>query len=284
MELELQVVKSETGVLETNVAMLELYVDEQLQNYLPEFYKGDSDSAKKDRAVLNASQKAISAKRIEIMKRLTAPFLEFETRCKAVEKKIASASSLLDEIVKGKEAEEKEIKRNQCVSLWNSQHFDLFTFDRIYNPKWLNKTYKLSDIEKEMKAIIEKTYSDLKMVERFASTCDLEVDTLKGLYLDCLDIEDVFRRGDELAKNRKRAMQEEYERAERERIELIERQKQEIEQQTRTVSHCMADDEFGITPSWIISLEATEDEILKIKGYIALLGLSCEVQHEELVF
>ena len=86
----------DTGRLETNVDDLEIFVDEKLLEYTPENYKGDADSAKKDRATLNASKKTVSAKRIDIIKRAFARFGidTFEEKCKRVEKKIDSASHL----------------------------------------------------------------------------------------------------------------------------------------------------------------------------------------------
>jgi len=281
MLLNLVVTKSEIGKLETNLAMLESYVDEQLKNYVPELYDGDSDKAKKDRAVLNNSKKVITQKRIEIMKELTKPFLDFETRCKLLEKKIVEASDKLDYIVKSKEEEEKSRKRTRIAELWLSFAFDMFSVDRVFNPKWLNKTCKESEIKAEMESIISKTYTDLKMIERFASTSDLEVETLKALYLECLDIEEVFARGDELAKNRKRAMQEEITRADRERTEMLERQRQEILEEQESMSSCLADEEFGVDPQWTIHISASQEDMAKIKQFMDNLDVSYNIEEEE---
>lgn len=45
--LELQVVNQTVGVLETNISELETFVEAKLQEYNPENYLGDADTAKK---------------------------------------------------------------------------------------------------------------------------------------------------------------------------------------------------------------------------------------------
>ena len=91
--LQLVVTKNITGVLETNIAGLELYVDEKLKSYTPETYLGDADAAKKDRAELNNAQKLLSQSRIQLMKELMKPYADFEARSKRKSAKRAGSST-----------------------------------------------------------------------------------------------------------------------------------------------------------------------------------------------
>ena len=122
-ELSLIVLEKKEGVLSTNIDRLEALVSEKLKEFTPENYCGDADAAKKDRAVLNASKKTLSAERIRIIKELMKPFDDFETRCKKLEGNIDEAAKALDVIVKAREDAEKAIKNEQIKQFWICQNF-----------------------------------------------------------------------------------------------------------------------------------------------------------------
>jgi hypothetical protein len=220
----------DTGKLETNVDELEIFVDEKLLEYTPENYKGDADSAKKDRATLNASKKTVSAKRIDIIKRAFARFGidTFEEKCKRVEKKIDSASLALDAIVKVKEDEEKSIKRAQIEQFWSVQNFDLVKLDKIFDQKWLNKTAKNKDIFEEIEKKISDIYDGIKTIEAFG----VDVDTLKPIFLETLDIGATIQQGNRLRENRERLAKEEAERKERESLKAKQVAQKELDSES----------------------------------------------------
>lgn len=271
--LELTVVNKTVGILETNIEQLEVFVKNKLQEYTPDNYIGNVDDAKKDRAELNNSKKFLTQKRIEIVKELMKPYEDFENRCEKLEKLIDTASSKLDEIVKAREESEKETKKNLLMGIWKAKNFDLFPLEKVFNTKWLNKTFKKSDIEKEMDAIIEKTYSDLKIIEKYSE----DAETLKALYLEDLNLEEVFSRAEELQKNREKVQREQEERASREKqIELSEQSDAiEVEridlQKKQKMASLVADAMEEETPEldqkfeWVISVTMTEKEMIELK-------------------
>ena len=173
--LDLVVIEKSAGTLETNIDELEKFIDARLEDYTPDKFKGNADSAKKKRAELNSGREKLKRSRIDLINELMKPYSDFEERCKTLEKKIDKASAALDEIVKTKENEEKENKRKKIELFWKTKEFDLFPLDKIFNEKWLNKTYKESDILDEMDSVIERTYKDLKTIEKFD-----DADTLKA--------------------------------------------------------------------------------------------------------
>lgn len=273
-QLELQIINQTTGILETNISDLELFVENKLLEYDPSKYEGDAESAKADRAVLNNSKKALTQERISIVKELMKPYQDFEIRCKALEKKIDEASSKLDEIVKAKEQIEKDEKKQACLNMWNTKNFDLFPMDKVFNPKWLNKTVKMNDVSAEMDEIIKKTYSDLKIIERYGE----DAETLKALYLEDLNLEEVFSRGEELQKNRERIAREAETRAERDRQEKLREQVREVEQDERqagnraVVSSLLAElDEkpVVIEKDYVLSFKATNEQIIAMKKWLS---------------
>lgn len=286
---ELQVINQTVGVLTTNIETIEKFVADKLQEYNPENYIGDADSAKKDRAILNNSKKLIAQKRIAIMKEIMKPYDDFETRCKKVEKDIDLASGKLDVIVKEREQAEKETKRLLCRDLWNEKNFDLFPMEKVFNLKWLNKGAKKSEISAEMDAIIDKTYKDLKMIERFADDAEL----LKAMYLEDLNIEAVFDRAEELKKNREAVQREADTRLSREEQEELKARKEAVEQERKDnytknrMSSLVADalgvEEKRVEKNYVLSFTATADDKLRLETWLLDNGIKWD-SLEELKF
>lgn len=282
------VVKKETvGVLETNIEDLEKFVTERIKDYAPDSYMGDADSAKKDRAELNKAKKSLGDARKSVIDRLMEPYRDFENRCKSLEKLIDTASGKLDEIVKVKENEEKEAKHNLIKIEWDSRNFDLVSLEKVFNPKWLNKTYKMTDVSKEMTEVIEKVYKDLKTIEKFAD----DADTLKAHYLMCLDIGDTLDYGEELQKKRELAQKEAEGRGVREHEERITEQKRELEQEQKQVNKSsamqslIADalEEEVETPvdEYTITVNVTPTQLLGIKNYLNMQSIEFECRKLE---
>lgn len=293
-KFELVVTEKSVGSLVTNIEALEKFAEERLKDYSPKSYMGDSDLAKKDRAELNKAVDAIATARKNLIKELMQPYASFEDRCKKLEKRIAQASSSLDEIVKIKENEEKNIKRQKIECIWMNQQFELFDIDRVFNSKWLNKTYKLSDIEEEIKQIISRVYTEIKQIEKFAQT-DIEV--LKAYYLDCLNIGDTFDYAEQLQKNREIMAKEKAERDQREHLAQIEKQKQEVAEEAAVFEQKQAVSDLvslalasaagtevakPLRKEFVITVKVYDDELLKLKATLNSLGIEYSV--EELSF
>ncbi len=288
--LELIVTEKSVGYLQTNIRGLELYIDKRLEDYKPENYDGDADLAKKDRAELNKAVEKIKRARIDLINELMKPYQDFENRCMALEKKVAKASGLLDEIVKQKENEERELKRELIEQFWQTKNFDLFPLEKIWNPKWLNKTFKESDILAEMDSRIDKTYKDLKVCERYSGMYNLDADTVKGHYLMNLDIEETVSYCDELERQKEIAQKEAEERAEREHQTKISKQKDEVwkeesnkerTQEIQSLASMALNGGVPVPPSrkeFVISVCCFDEELYKLKCAMNALGIEFTVQ------
>ncbi len=232
-ELSLVIVEKKSGFLTTNIEALENFVMERLEEYKPENYQGDADAAKKDRAELNTAEKQIAGERIRIMKELMKPFDEFNERSKGLEKNIKTAAGLLGVIVKIKEDAEKEVKRAIIEEYWRIKAFELVHLDRVFDQKWLNKTVKIADVKKEIDSIIENIIADIKTFEAFGE----DVETLKLMYLETLDLRGTIARGNAMKANRERLEKEKAERAEREKKEAIHEAQKELIQEEEKAQH-----------------------------------------------
>jgi len=278
---ELVVSEKSVGSLITNIEAIEKFAEIRLKDYDPALYEGDSDKAKKDRAELNKATDILKRTRIDLINELMKPYEDFESRCKAVEKKIAQASANLDEIVKAKEQEEKESKRKKIELQFAAKNFDLVPLEKIFNEKWLNKTYKWNDICKELDEAIDKIYHDLKLLDRFSEDLDL-----RAHYLMNLDIAETLEYGEQLEKNRALVQKEAEERPEREHQEIIENQKKALEEENQEnsisdlVNEAMAAQGHEIKKErkeYVISVKCFDDEMRDLKNILCDLGIEYSI-------
>jgi hypothetical protein len=247
--LELVVQEKKEGVLVTNIERLETLVAEKLKEYTPEQYTGDADAAKKDRAVLNASKKTLAGERIRIIKELMKPFEDFEARCKKLEGNIDLAAKALDEIVKAREDAEKALKLARIKEFWGVQNFDLVPLEKVFDQRWLNKTVKDKDVFEEIEKKIATIYENIKTIEAFG----VDVDILKPIYLDTLDLGKTIEQGNRLKANRERLAKEEAERWEREEARTRREAQEalardEVAAQTNAPAENLAAQALGDTP------------------------------------
>ena len=131
------------------------YTEEQLQE------------AKKDRAMLNAMKKDISDRRIQVKKALLEPYDVFESEVKEV---VALIDEPIEMIGKQIEAYEDKVReeKNTALAQFFSENIgelsEVVSYDRIFNPKWLNKTASLSSCKVEIQKIIDDINTDLAAI------------------------------------------------------------------------------------------------------------------------
>ena len=131
------------------------YTEEQLQE------------AKADRAKLNAMKKDISDRRIQVKNALLEPYNVFEAEVKEVVALIDEPIAMIDEQIVAYEERTKEEKRQTLEKFFAENRADLpepITFDKIFNPKWLNKTASLSSCKNEIKKAVEDIKADLSAI------------------------------------------------------------------------------------------------------------------------
>jgi len=199
LELTLKVVEQNIGTLNTNAAQLLERVKERLAFYSVDRYSGENiATAKKDKAELNNAAKLLNAERIRIEKEFMKPIETFKTTVSETVNLINECSAKIDGIVKEVEQKEKDNKKAIIIEYFESLHFSLVDFDMLFNPKWLNKTTKLKDIQDEMRGRIEKIEADLGVLDRIG-----EVEA-KQYYLSTLNLDAALAKADEIKAKRER--------------------------------------------------------------------------------
>lgn len=183
-ELTLIVKEKTIGSLVTNALEIQNWVKERLSDYSPENYTGNVDDAKKARAELNKAADKLNSERLNLEREFMKPFNEFKDVVKQTTNLINDASNRLDRIVKAKELEEKELRKYDLKQLWDSK-CDFIPFEKVLNPKWLNKTAKIDDISCQMKNMLHTINLNIKALEDNATDEEVVID--KAFYLECLD-------------------------------------------------------------------------------------------------
>jgi hypothetical protein len=204
-KLELKIGKKSLGQLTTNALDIKALVEKILPNYdVANYNESNIDSAKKDKALLNSSAKALNDERIKLEKEWMVPFNDFKDIVNDTCKLIKSATDKIDVVVKESEAKEKEIKRGQIVDYFDGLNFTLVPLEKFFDEKWLNKTAKLKDVQLEIKSKIAKISDDIITIEAIGT----DVDLLKALYLDTLNLNNTIQYANTLKANRETAQKE----------------------------------------------------------------------------
>lgn len=185
----------------------------KLKDYSVMTYTEDEiGRAKADKAYLNKLKKSINDERIRLEREYMRPFEEFKNASKEVMALIDEPIAEIDKQLKSYEEKRKEQKQLEIGSLYVCAEFPSWVrLNMIQNDKWLNATYKLSDIKDELevqKAMIENN-----------------VKTLEGMpfgfealeeYKRTLDLNQALKEGQRLADIQKRKAEEAKKKAEAE--------------------------------------------------------------------
>lgn len=180
-------------------------VEKALEQYKNRAYTQQTiTGAKADRAALNKLAEAMASKRREMKARYLEPYTTFETQCKEIEGMISQVSGQIDTQVKEYENAEKDVKRKEIAAYYSeagAQIVDQVPLDAIFNPKWLNKTYRMESIKAEIDATVARI---LESMETIRTSCGQDVAACLETYLHGgLDLAAAIRKHQALEKVRR---------------------------------------------------------------------------------
>ncbi len=123
------------------------------QNYIVTEDTLDVDT--KLRAELNKKAKAIDDKRKEIEKLVSEPIKEFKAKCDVLKNLYTEVSQKIDIQIKTFEEERKEKKKEEIFALLDKLSKEKGLEDKYqslieFDERYLNKTYEMKDIEKDL--------------------------------------------------------------------------------------------------------------------------------------
>lgn len=144
--------------------------------------------AKDDRATLNALKKSLNDEKIKIKKEFEVPYKDFENKIKELIELVDQPASEIDKQVKDFEEKEKAKKRETINAIYSENigsYAELIPLEKLYDPRWENKTYKETDITKEIQDIVKKADNEIKIIEDLKSEYEFQI---KDIYFKTLDL------------------------------------------------------------------------------------------------
>lgn len=144
--------------------------------------------AKDDRATLNALKKSLNDEKIKIKKEFMVPYDDFESKIKELIELVDKPASEIDKQVKVFEEQEKAKKRETINTIYAENigaYAELISLEKLYDPRWENKTYKETDITKEIQDVVKKADNDIKVIEDLKSEFEFQI---KDTYFKTLDL------------------------------------------------------------------------------------------------
>ncbi len=168
MQLEVEEIKALAPV-KFNYEELKAQLTTKVENYKNIVYTEDTmKEAKTDRANFNKLVKALNDEKIRVKNIVLQPFTPFEKQCNELIELAKDGSNHIDIQVKQFEQKVKDEKLQQIVNYFIENvgdYKDLIDFDKIFNDRWLNATYKMEQIEKDILHIFTKTKTVMNLID-----------------------------------------------------------------------------------------------------------------------
>lgn len=233
-----------------NFEAVSAWLDDELAPYQGMVVQADMiPSAKTYRANLRKVKDRIEAYRKEVKASVLIPYNEFERKAKVLTGKIDAAVLNLDEQIKGHEEREAKEKIDSIAAEYDAYPNDeakaYCPWDRVFNPKWSNKTYKMDDALAEIKAALDSTKRDLAAIRSMGGE---NTAYLLDTYRQTHDVASAIRKNNEL--NRMREVEALRQREEEERRKSAEEAASHIQNTAQKPIH---------TPEPVISPAVTTD-------------------------
>lgn len=190
---------------------------EKTEAYTKLVYTEDNiKAAKEDRADLNRLKKALNDERLRRQKEYMKPFDAFKSQIDEIISIIDKPVLAIDKQIREYEQIKQDEKRNNIEDMFNSMLFPEFVkIDQLWNAKWLNATYSMNNIEKEL---LEKKENIIKECQTLATLPSYSREAVH-FYQKTLDIAQALAKVRELTEAeeaKKRMLEEEARRKEEE--------------------------------------------------------------------
>lgn len=193
--------------IEWNYEAVKQWVEDGLATYKGRVYtESDILQAKKDRATLNKLASAIDTKRKEMKAVYLTPYAEFEAQTKELAAMVKAASDEISAQVKAYDACKKAEKLDAIQGHYEVAFYDLaelVPYERIHNERWLNVTYSMDTIKKEISDKAENIRAALTSIDALGLEWDVALG-VKQEYLRSFDLAAALREKERIMQARER--------------------------------------------------------------------------------
>jgi Protein of unknown function (DUF1351) len=235
--------------------------------------------AKTDLASLRKLAKALNDERIAKEKEYMAPFNNAKAQIDSLVAPVKEAIENIDSQLKAFEQREADKKTLDIIQLWESKHFNLLPYSKVYDARWLNKGFTLDDISTAMDKFIEKVNADFALIERLCGADNDEAITdTWAIYKESVTL-DAVASVDEHERRIKAKKQ-----ADEERLQA--KAKREAEQQARNVelpkTQLPPVEEEKPTPTpittplltYVLEITGTKEQQIALKQFLVSSGMT----------
>ena len=221
-----------------NYEELKTSLIEKTEAYTKLVYTDDNiKAAKEDRADLNRLKKALNDERLRRQKEYMKPFDVFKAQIDEIITIIDKPVLAIDKQIKEFEQIKQDEKKANIEEMFKNMLFPEFVpIDRLWNPKWLNATFSMKQVEEELLSQKNRIISECQTLASLPSYSHEAV----HFYQKTLSIEQALGKVRELTEAeaaKQRALEAE---AKRKAAEEEARQKALLEAQQKAVDETFA--------------------------------------------
>jgi len=191
LEHEIEAKISGVATVEDNISEAKAYAL-QLKEYYSKLVFTDDQikEATDERASINKIVKKIADYRKNIMAEFKKPIELFEATAKETEKILKETSEYIDVQVKNYENKQKEKKQIEIKATYDKliegeAISNLINLKMLFDERYLNKTYKIADVEKDLFEKTRKIANDIQAIKDLNSEYEI---SLTNSYLKNFDL------------------------------------------------------------------------------------------------
>jgi len=294
------------GSISFNYADTKNRLEEILKEYNGALFLSEETikEGKKVVAMLRAEKKKFDDRRKLVKNEFLEPLNEFEKEAKEIIALFDKPIDFINNQIVESENKRKAEKQLQISEIYNQivgiGGNSIIPLEKIFNDKWLNATFKISEVEKEINEIYAKYLEDMEFINTVPDDCKeksieiykntgslLEVTRFVNQYViqkqqiieqQKLENENKKKREEEelherIRQEERRKFEEEL-RIEREKKELEDRVKEETRQELLQCKSPMKEIEFVATLQYEYLVSCTQEEKEQLEMYMNSIGIS----------
>ena len=174
------------------------------------FTEEQISEAEDERASVNKIVKKIADYRKEIVSEFKKPIENFEITAKETEKILKETSEFIDVQVKNYEKKVKDKKKTEIEIIFNKLIEEkgisnLLNLEMLFDERFLNKGYKIEDVEKDLLEKVNKIVNDIQAIKDLNSEYEV---SLTNNYLNNFDLSKVIAENKRLLEKQEEIRQE----------------------------------------------------------------------------
>ncbi len=268
LEHEIEAKISGVAKVEDNIVEAKEYAL-QLKEYYSKliFTEEQISEAEDERASVNKIVKKIADYRKEIVSEFKKPIENFEITAKETEKILKETSEFIDVQVKNYEKKVKDKKKTEIEIIFNKLIEEkgisnLLNLEMLFDERFLNKGYKIEDVEKDLLEKVNKIVNDIQAIKDLNSEYEA---SLTNNYLNNFDLSKVIAENKRLLELK-------------EQTQKVEEKQEEIRQErvTEMLTKKVQTEEIDPVKEYVLKIKAPLSKQKELRRFLELNKMEFE--------